>query len=124
MTNADIHKNYCISMEILNLYEGWQLPGTERKLPGNWQYDDDDLRRISLIATLFESGFQKEEVKRYMLLLSQGKASGGERLCMLNGKRSKILEELHQKEKGIEQLDYLRHEIRKQLEPRKTIGNR
>lgn len=116
MTNIEIHKNYCISQEILSLYESWRLPGTEDQQPGLWQYGADDLKRISLILTLLESGFQKEEARQYMLLLTQGKSSSEARLTILNEKRSKMLDELHEKEKKLEHLDYLRYELRKQSE--------
>ena len=87
--------------------------GAVKKVMGAWQYADCDLGRLSLIMTLHDIGFCTEEVETYMRLLLEGEATGAERLRMLEKKRAAALDEIHFKERQLQRLDYLRHEIRK-----------
>ena len=89
------------------------LCGAVKKVMGDWQYDDADLERLSTILTLHDIGFTVEEVETYMRLLLEGEHTAARRLAMLEKKRSAALEEIHFKERQLQRLDYLRHEIRK-----------
>ena len=102
-----------IPIKILKEYESWGLCGAVRKVMGAWQYDDTDLERLSTIMTLHDIGFTTEEVETYMRLLLEGDHTAAQRLNMLEKKRSAALEEIHFKERQLQRLDYLRHEIRK-----------
>lgn len=79
---------------------------------GVWQYDDQDLERLSMIMTLHDIGFSNDEVESYMRLLLDDKSTENERLRMLNKLRNNALDEIHFKEKQLERMDYLRHKIR------------
>lgn len=83
---------------------------------GAWQYDDEDLERLSLIMNLHDIGFTTEEVETYMRLTLEQKGSERERLRMLNRKRESTLDELHFRERQLQRLDYLRYEIPKAQE--------
>lgn len=80
---------------------------------GNWQYDDADLERLSTIMPPHDIGFTVEEVEAYMRLLLEGDHTAAQWLRMLEEKRSAALAEIHFKERQLQRLDYLRHEIRK-----------
>ena len=94
-------RNYNIPMEILRAYERWGLCSSVKKVMGAWQYDDQDLERLSVIVTLHDIGFTAEEVETYM------------RLKMLNQKREQTLDQIHFKERQMAYLDYLRYQIQK-----------
>lgn len=113
MTIQEASERYQIPMSILREYESWGLCGAVKKVMGDWQYDDTDLERLSTIMTLHDIGFTTEEVEVYMWLLLEGELSVGQRLRMLEEKRSAALDEIHFKEHQLLRLDYLRHEIRK-----------
>ena len=113
MTMDEASRQYCIPIRILREYEGWGLCGAVKKVMGHWQYDDADLERLSTIMTLHDIGFTVEEVETYMRLLLEGEHTAARRLNMLEKKRSAALEEIHFRERQIQRLDYLRHEIRK-----------
>lgn len=121
MTIREASGHYQIPMEILLEYERWGLCGAVKKVMGNWQYDDTDLERLSTIMTLHDIGFTPEEVERYMRLLLEGADSDCLRLRMLEQKRSAALDEIHFKERQLQRLDYLRHEIWKNRQ--QTGGN-
>ncbi len=114
MTIYEASARYSIPLEILREYESWGLCGTVKKVMGNWQYDDTDLERLSMIMTLHDVGFQNDEIETYMKLLLEHKGSEAQRLRMLDQKRGHTLDEIHFREKQLERLDYLRFHIRKQ----------
>ena len=113
MTMQEASKRYHIPMHILQEYQRWGLCGAVKNVMSDWQYDDADLERLSIIMTLHDIGFTVEEVEIYMHLLLEGDHTAAQRLAMLEKKRSAALEEIHFKERQLQRLDYLRHEIRK-----------
>ena len=113
MTMEEASRRYQIPMKILREYESWGLCGAVKKVMGAWQYDDTDLERLSTIITLHDIGFTRSEVESYMRLLLEGEASRTQRLRMLEEKRSAALDEIHFRERQLQRLDYLRHEILK-----------
>ena len=57
-----------------------------KKVMGAWQYDDEDLERLSTIMTLHDIGFTAEEVENYMRLLLEQPDSDRQRLRMMEEK--------------------------------------
>lgn len=111
MTMDEASICYGIPLEILKEYESWGLCSTVKKVMGAWQYDDQDIERLSMIMTLHDIGFENGEVETYMHLLLEGESTEKQRLEMLNQKRTKTLDEIYFKEAQINRLDYLRHKI-------------
>ena len=119
MTINEASERYKIPIKILKKYESWGLCGEVKKVMGSWHYDESDIERLSTIMTLHDIGFTTEEVETYMRLLLEQKDSDMARLRMLNQKRSTTLDEIHFRERQLERLDYLRHELRKKTEGQK-----
>lgn len=113
MTMQEASECYHIPIHILQEYKSWGLCGAVKEVMGDWQCDDADLERLSTIMTLHDIGFTVEEVEAYMRLLLEGNHTAAQRLRMLDKKRGAALEEIHFKERQLQRLDYLRHEIRK-----------
>ena len=113
MTIHEASERYQIPMEILKEYEAWGLCGTVKKVMGAWQYDAQDLERLSMITTLHDSDFSNEEVEEYMRLLREKENTEKQRMDMLNRRRGTALDEIHLREKQLERLDYLRFKIQK-----------
>src|SRR5699024_243423 len=109
-------KQYWIPIKILKEYESWGLCGAVKKVMGAWQYDDTDIERLSTIMTLHDIGFTTHEVETYMRLLLEQEGTDRARLRMLDEKRRAALDDIHFREKQLERLDYLRHELRKRTE--------
>ena len=70
------------------------------------------LRRLKAVAAVEGVLQQRGNVLRRLLLLERG-GSDAERLRMLDRKRNAALDEIHFRERQLEKLDYLRHELRK-----------
>jgi len=79
---------------------------------GEWQYDDQDLKRLSTIMALHDIGFKKAEIQKYMRLLLEEPNSEQARIDLLTCKRKAKLEKIHLQEKQLERIDYLRHTIK------------
>ena len=116
MTIDEASRQYCIPIKILKEYESWGLCGAVKKVMGAWQYDDTDIERLSTIMTLHDIGFTTHEVETYMRLLLEQEGTDRARLRMLDEKRRAALDDIHFREKQLERLDYLRHELRKRTE--------
>lgn len=114
MTKDEASQRYRIPPHILDEYESWGLCGAVKKVMGAWQYDDEDLERLSTIMTLHDIGFTAQEVETYMRLLLEQPDSDRQRLRMVEEKRSATLEEIHFRERQLQRLDYLRHELQKE----------
>ena len=52
MTIDEASTRYNIPLNILREYESWGLCGAVKKVMGAWQYDDQDIERLSMIMTL------------------------------------------------------------------------
>ena len=100
MTILEASERYQIPLEILREYERWGLCGAVSSGMGEWQYDDQDLERLSLILTLHDIGFTSEEVETYMRLLLEQRGTGKKRLRMLEQKRKAALDEIHSGKAG------------------------
>ena len=112
MTIEEAHRRYNIPVEILKEYESWGLCGAVKTVMGAWQYDEEDVERLSLIMTLHDVGFSKEEVESYMRLLLEGENTEAKRMKMLDAHRNGTLDEIHFKQRQLDRLDYLRYKIR------------
>ncbi len=111
MTKEEASQSYQIPIGILDEYESWGLCGSVKQVMGHWQYDDQDLERLSLIMALHDVGFDAREVEAYMRLLLEDRDTVYERAQMLNRRRDAALDEIHLKEKKLARLDYLRYRL-------------
>lgn len=114
MTIYEASERYNIPIEILKLYESWNLCSVVKDVMDEWQYDDTDLERLSLIMALHDIGFSNQEIESYMRLLLEDNQSDISRLKILDKKRDDVLRDIHIREKQLQRLDYLRYHIRKE----------
>ena len=112
MTIQEASERYKIPLEILREYESWGLCGSVKKVMGMWQYDDQDIERLSMIMTLHDIWFENAETEAYMKLLLEPKNNSDQCLKMLEEKRRALLDAIHFRVKEISTLDYLRYQIR------------
>ncbi len=112
MIKEEIIEKYGIPLEILKEYEseasGSKISKKERR------YDDSDIKNMSIMMTLRDIGFGKDETKEYIRLLLEGGNTAEKRMAMLRRKRSETLCDIHELERCIENIDYLRYELQKE----------
>lgn len=110
MTSEELCERYAISANFLKEYSALEV----RESSGN-QYDDKDVKYISMMAVLKEIGFRKAEIKEYMRMYIAG-SNAEKRKNMLNKKRVAMLEKIHADEERLSKIDYLRYRMRKKAE--------
>ena len=49
MTIEEASEKYCIPIKILKEYESMELCKTVKRVMGEWHYDDEDIKRLSMI---------------------------------------------------------------------------
>ena len=113
MTIHEASERYNIPIEILREYESWGLCGAVKKVMGVWQYDDENISRLSTSMTPHDVGFTNDEVENYMRLLLEGDNTEQERLEIIRRHRDSTLDEIHFKQAQLDRLDYLRYKIQK-----------
>ncbi len=86
MTKKETSERYQIPIEILEDYERWNLREDAKRVMGEWQYDDSDLKLLGTITTLHDIGFEEDEIEEYI--------------------RNQTLDAIHLQEKRLELLDY------------------
>ena len=114
MTIDDASKKYCIPIKILKEYENMGLCGSVKRVMGAWQYDDQDIERLSMIMTLHDTGFSKDDIDENMQLLISGK-NNDDCMKILNEKIQHTLDKIHILEKRLDNLDYLRNEMKNHI---------
>lgn len=115
MTRKEVNKSYKVPLKVLRLYESWELY-EQKEGAKEWQYNDYDLKLLGEVLTILKLGFQPEEAESYMRLFLQGNGTGEQRFRMLSQKRGVILDEIHEKERLLGRLDYMRHNIKNEQE--------
>ena len=118
MTINEASERYNIPISILREYESWGLCDTVKTVMGVWQYDDEDIERLSMIMTLHDIGFEHDEIVNYMRLLLRGDSTEAERMRILKQQRDKTLDEIHFQERRLDRLGYLRHQIHSHISER------
>ena len=113
MTIQEASERYKIPIDVLREYESLGLCGAVKNVMDAWQYDEEDIQRLSTIMTLHDVGFSNEEVETYMRLLLEGENTEQERLAIISRHRSSTLDEIHFKQAQLDRLDYLRYKIQK-----------
>lgn len=112
MTISEASKNYQIPLDIMEEYKALGLCGMQVEMGGDWVCSDRDLEQLNLLILLHASGFDTEEIQEY--LAGQTAEAPARRLRLLARKRNETLEEIHQKELQLDNLDYLRYELQKE----------
>ncbi len=108
----DMSKRYGIPLRVLRAYEQWNLCTNETQKAGKETktdlQTDADLKNLSLVMTLYELGFTEQEARTYLCLCLQGPQTVQQRRRMLQMRRDALLQTIHDLEKLVARIDYLR----------------
>ena len=111
MTLREASKYYDIDFDRLALYEKYGLiAGT--KISDGTDYPDSELQKVSLIDLLREANMNLEEI-RFYLAKTTVSADMTKKISLLRRQRSKVLDDIHDKQKLLQSLDYLIYENEK-----------
>lgn len=106
MTLAEAEKIFDISIDILEKYvsSGFIKPGASSC--GVVEYKEEDFERLGLINILTNADFSTEEIKKY-LDLEDNTGTDAEQIRMLRKQRRYLLDAIHEKQKILDQLDFI-----------------
>lgn len=105
MTSEELCERYVISTKLLKEYSDMGVRDTNGR-----QYDDHDVEYISMMMTLKEIGFNKNDMIEYMRMYVAD-SGADKRKMMLNKKRASTLDKIHAEEARLSKIDYLRYNI-------------
>lgn len=113
MTLNEASKRFHISMEKLKSYEENGLLEHQALADGTFDYTETEIRQIGLIHALLKSGMNMEILKRYLKLLDDKTGSKEEQIRILRKQRYKLLDDIHDKQQTLDELDYMIRETKK-----------
>ncbi|MCM1333908.1 MAG: MerR family transcriptional regulator [Bacteroides sp.] len=105
MTLSEASEYSHIGEETLREYEESGLLGHDRFGGEALGSTEADLRRIGLIGFLRKAGFEREALKSYLTFVDEGNTD--EQIRMLKKRRYGLLDEIHEKQRLLDELDYM-----------------
>lgn len=112
MTLDEASRQFHISMEKLKTYEENKLLEHQTLADGTFDYTETALRRVGLIHSLLKSGMDMEALKKYLRLLDDKTGSKEEQVRILRKQRCRLLEDIHDKQQALDELDYMIRETK------------
>lgn len=113
MTLNEASKRFHICMEKLKTYEEHHLLEHQTLADGTFDYTETELRRVGLIHSLLKSGMDMEALKKYLRLLNDQTGSKEEQIRILRKQRCQLLDDIHDKQQALDELDYMIREAKK-----------
>lgn len=110
MDAQEASRRFLVPVELILDYESWRWGGQAGK---DHLWTGEDIARLGLAVILRQAGAAREEVEEYLAL---GEKEPRRRLLLLDRHRARLLEEIHRREKLLEQLDGLRCQARREAE--------
>lgn len=114
MTLHEASERFCINLEKLKYYEENGLLEWKNTVDGVPDYTEQELRKTGLIHSLRKAGLDLPAIKKYLLLVDDGTGHKEEKIRILRKQRCHLLEEIHSKQRSLDELDYMICEIRKE----------
>lgn len=112
MTLAEAEKLFGVSADILKKFvsSGFIKPSASNC--GAMEYREKDFERLGLVSILKNAGFSTEEIKKY-LDLEDDTGTDAEQIRMIRKQRRCLLDAIHEKQKTLDQLDFIVWEKKK-----------
>lgn len=106
MTIGQISKKYNISQDTLRYYEKIGLLKNIKKVNGKRNYSQENEKTLKFIICMKNAGFNLTNIIKFLTLYEQGNSTLDKRIEMLLKQKEKLQEEIHQKEKTMQFLNY------------------
>lgn len=104
MTLEEAGKNFGIAPRTLKKYVSQGLVRCPGK--GDSGYTEEDFQHLGTIALLLKAGFAPEEVAQYLELINR-QGTAAEQVRLLRKHRGQLLDEIHEKQQLLDQLDLM-----------------
>lgn len=106
MTLREVVSKYDVSYDTIEKYVTFGFIDKLEKDNGSYDYESENFERLGLIDTLLSAGFSYHDVKKYMTL-SENNEAEEEQVCMLKKQRRSLLNDIHEKQQLLDNLDFI-----------------
>lgn len=113
MTLTEASERFSIDKDKLKYYEENGFFDCHRQPDGSIDYCDHTLEYLSLIELLLKSGLDMKSLKNYLDSLGTDSVTGEAQVKILMRQRYALLDDIHGKQKILDQLDFVIHEAQK-----------
>lgn len=113
MTIQQASKRFGVPLDKLQFYEEQGLFDCHKQPNGSIDYNDDLMDYIGIINVLIDAGAELDTLRSFMQRLMQSTITKEEKLRYLRRQRQKLLDNIHSKQKSLDQLDYIIFDVNK-----------
>lgn len=113
MTKEQVSERFGVPLNKLRFYESQGLFDCHKQPDGSIDYNDELMDYIGIINVLMEAGAEMDTLRKFMQKLMQSTITKEEKLHYLRKQRKRLLEDIHSKQKSLDQLDYIIFDIDK-----------
>lgn len=106
MTIGEVSKKYNLTTDTLRYYERIGLLDPIKKVNGKRVYQESDLKQLDFIICMKNAGLMLEDITNFIKLSKQGDKTAKERLQILLHQQEKLKNELVEKQKTLDYLNY------------------
>ena len=114
MTLQEANTKLYLETEMLQRYEKIGLIKGTPLDDGTMDYPMEELQRTIQLNFLEKAGMNTDSLKHFVFLLEQGEDVKTELVRLLRKCRNRLLDEIHDKQQLLDQLDYLIYQINHQ----------
>lgn len=114
MTLQEANTKLYLETEMLQRYEKIGLIKGTPLDDGTMDYPIEELQRTIQLNFLEKAGMNTDSLKHFVYLLEQGEDAKTEVVRLLRKCRNRLLDEIHDKQQLLDQLDYLIYQINHQ----------
>ncbi|HIX29698.1 MAG TPA: MerR family transcriptional regulator [Candidatus Blautia stercoravium] len=112
MTLQEASQSFHIDMETLCFYERSNLLQGKKGKDGQNDYTVSELQHVLQFGGFLKMGMDPHTLKHFMELVESKTDTSMEQIRILRTYRYQLIEEIHDKQQALDQLDYLIHEIK------------
>ena len=114
MTLEEAGKRFAIGIEKLKGHEKDGLLSHQTQADGTFDYAESDFGNVGLIHALLKAGMDVPTLKSYLALSTGDAEEQKNKLRILRKARGRLLEEIHEKQQSLDQIDYIIGQTRKE----------
>lgn len=107
MTKEQASQRFGVPLVRLQVYEDQGLFDCHRQPDGSIDYSEELMDYVGIIHILMDAGAEADTLRDFMRQLMESTITKEEKLRYLRTQRQKLLEDIHAKQKSLDQLDYI-----------------
>lgn len=115
MTLDEASRRFHISIEKLKFCEENGFLECRKFMDDVPDYTEDELRKAALIQSLLKAGFEISALKKFFTLCNENKEDRKEKIRLLRKQRFQLLDEIHNKQQSLDEIDFMIERIRKNM---------